>query len=628
MSSHRRLLVFGSYDAALHPRVAVLRDGLAARGWIVRELNAPLGATTADKVHAAGSVRAGIRMAARLGRSWSRLVRGAGAARGSGGPDVVLVGYMGHADVHLARLLFPHAVIVLDHLVGLAETVHDRGLGSGAKLQGLRAVDRSALQAADIVVVDTPEQARQLPPEGRGKAIVVPVGAGDEWFAAGRAAERSGRSGDPLRVVFFGLYTPLQGAPVIGEALGMLADDPIDVTMIGHGQELALAQAAAAANPRVDWIEWVGAADLPPLVAQHDVCLGIFGDGPKTQRVIATKVYQGMAAGCAVVTAQTPAVVRLGDGVLTVPANDPSALAQTLRGLANDPAAVGAARQRASARAQEFSPAEAVADLDGALRTASPPQSRRLPPLTLNAWLRWDVIRQVVAAADPATVLEIGPGEGAAACRLAIGRTYTGVEMSERTRTITRERLAAQGTPSRMLGSLAELATDEQFDLVCAFEVLEHIEDDEPALQSWVRRVRPGGTLLLSTPADPNRMGPHDVVAGHFRRYSAEALSTLAQRCGLVDIHTVHVGYPFGYALEAVRNRAARQHPSLTGSSTTGSATDLDYEALTEQSSSIMQPPAWAGLATQAASAPARWLQRCNPGAGTGLVLTARAPDG
>ena len=42
----RRLLVFGSYDATLHPRVAVLRDGLAARGWQVEELNEPLGAAT------------------------------------------------------------------------------------------------------------------------------------------------------------------------------------------------------------------------------------------------------------------------------------------------------------------------------------------------------------------------------------------------------------------------------------------------------------------------------------------------------------------------------------------------------------------------------------------------------
>ena len=67
------------------------------------------------------------------------------------------------------------------------------------------------------------------------------------------------------------------------------------------------------------------------------------------------------------------------------------------------------------------------------------------------------------------------------------------MELSERTRHVTAARLAAQGTPGRLLGSIEELAPDERFDLVCAFEVIEHIEDDAAALGAWVRRLRPGG---------------------------------------------------------------------------------------------------------------------------------------
>ncbi|MGB7982191.1 MAG: hypothetical protein WCF36_15525, partial [Candidatus Nanopelagicales bacterium] len=133
-----RLVVFGSYDAALHPRVAVLRDGLAARGWVVTEVNAPLGASTADKVAAAGSMLAAVRLGGRQVRSWARLVRDPGNRPA---PDVVLVGYLGHADVHLARLRHPRATIVLDHLVGLADTVRDRGLAGGLRLRVLDLVD-------------------------------------------------------------------------------------------------------------------------------------------------------------------------------------------------------------------------------------------------------------------------------------------------------------------------------------------------------------------------------------------------------------------------------------------------------------------------------------------------------
>ena len=43
-------------------------------------------------------------------------------------PDVVLVGYLGHFDVHLARLLFRGVPVVLDHLVGASDTARDRRL--------------------------------------------------------------------------------------------------------------------------------------------------------------------------------------------------------------------------------------------------------------------------------------------------------------------------------------------------------------------------------------------------------------------------------------------------------------------------------------------------------------------
>jgi 2-polyprenyl-3-methyl-5-hydroxy-6-metoxy-1,4-benzoquinol methylase len=623
--TRRRLLVFGSYDTSLHPRVAVLRDGLAAHGWQVEELNAPLGAATRDKVAAARSPGAAAGLAARQAVAWRGLVAGARARTGAD-PDVVLVGYMGHADVHLARALFPRSTIVLDHLVGLADTVADRQLGTTATMGVLAAADRAALRAADVIVVDTEQQEATLPAQVRQRAVVVPVGAGQEWIAAGERAaagraHRAAGSPQPMRVVFFGLYTPLQGAQVIGRALAQLADAPIEVTMVGTGQDLEATRAAAGRAGNVRWIDWVPGGDLPDLVASHDVCLGIFGTGPKAQRVVPTKVYQGMAAGCAVVTCASPAVAPLADAVLTVPPGDPDALAALLRDLAADKESLDMARRRARQAAGSYSPVPATADLDARLQGVPAPVA--LPPLTFNAWLRWDVLASELAGIEARDVLEIGPGEGAAACRLARGRAYTGIELSARTRAITEQRLVAQGTPGRLLGSLAELGGDEEFDLVCAFEVIEHIEDDRAALAQWAARVRPGGTLVLSTPAGPGRMGPHDVIAGHFRRYSADGLADLARGAGLVDVRIQHVGYPFGYALEAVRNAvAARRLAARPADPVSGD----DVAHLTEASSSIMQPPAWSGTATRLATAPGRWVQRRFPERGTGLVLVARAP--
>jgi glycosyltransferase involved in cell wall biosynthesis len=212
----------------------------------------------------------------------------------------------------------------------------------------LRAIDAGALRSADLVAVDTEEHLSTLPPRHRDRAVVVPVGAPRPWFDAAPEDTGAAEPDAPLRVLFFGLYTPLQGAPVIGRALARLAGSPIEVTMVGQGQDGPQTRQAAAANPAVRWLDWVAPDELPALVAAHDVCLGIFGTGPKALRVVPNKVFQGAAAGCAIVTSDTPPQRRmLGDGAVFVPPGDPEALAGALRALAADRDALLRARTAA-----------------------------------------------------------------------------------------------------------------------------------------------------------------------------------------------------------------------------------------------------------------------------------------
>ncbi|HEX2499230.1 MAG TPA: glycosyltransferase [Actinomycetes bacterium] len=373
-----RVLVFGTYDAARHPRIAVLTEGLRRHGAEIAECNVPLGLDTADRVAILRQPWRLPVLAGRIGRSWRALAR---RARRLPAPDLVLVGYLGHFDVHLARRLFPATPIVLDHLIGAADTAKDRGVYGGTTARLLQRLDRAALRAADVVVVDTDEHLAILPEEYRTKAVAVAVGAAQPWFDAGRRAA-VGEPGiavgapetaaEPLRVVFFGLYTPLQGAPVIGAALRELAGLPIQVTMIGTGQDLAATRAAAGAGTDIRWLDWAAATELPALVAGHDVCLGIFGTGPKASRVVPNKVFQGAAAGCAIVTSDTPPQRRaLGDAAVLVPPGDSSALANALRALAADPALTAAYRRAAvELAASRFSADAVIAPLLDRLATA------------------------------------------------------------------------------------------------------------------------------------------------------------------------------------------------------------------------------------------------------------------
>lgn len=76
-----------------------------------------------------------------------------------------------------------------------------------------------------------------------------------------------------------------------------------------------------------------------------------------------------------------------------------------------------------------------------------------------------------------------------------------------------------------VLGEVTSLPfADDAFDLVCALDIIEHVDDDDGALSELSRVAKPGGTLLISTPLHPSRWTPFDDLVGHKRRYEPQSL--------------------------------------------------------------------------------------------------------
>jgi glycosyltransferase involved in cell wall biosynthesis len=326
-----RVCVFGTYDDRRHPRVAVLVEGLAAHGIEVEECNERWDAPTSERVAALRSPVVALRLGARLLGCWWRLWW---RARRVGRVDAVVVGYLGVLDIHLARWSFRGVPLVLDHLAPVGGTVQDRGAGSGLRARFAAALDRAAVRRSQLVVVDTDEHLDRL---GDHPGVVVPVGATTAWFDAARDA-REGSDRAP-HVVFFGLFTPLQGTPVVAEAVAAALDAGCEfrATIIGSGQDEQRCRRILAGHDAIEWRRWVDPEELPGVVARADVCLGIFGTTPKSLRVVPTKVFQGAAAGCAIVTSDTaPQRRALADAAVFVPPGDAQALARVLVRLAGD----------------------------------------------------------------------------------------------------------------------------------------------------------------------------------------------------------------------------------------------------------------------------------------------------
>src|SRR5579863_2427810 len=132
----------------------------------------------------------------------------------------------------------------------------------------------------------------------------------------------------------------------------------------------------------------------------------------------------------------------------------------------------------------------------------------------------WPLVQSLLPAA--ARRLEVAPGLRP---RLPIEGTQF-VDISAAAVARLRERGA-----QAMVGKVTRLPfADGSFDLVCAFDIIEHVDDDEGALSEVSRTVRPGGSVLVSIPLYAALWTSFDDFVGHKRRYEPpDLLSKLAR---------------------------------------------------------------------------------------------------
>lgn len=94
-----------------------------------------------------------------------------------------------------------------------------------------------------------------------------------------------------------------------------------------------------------------------------------------------------------------------------------------------------------------------------------------------------------------------------------------------------------------VLGNVSSLPfADNSFDVVCAFDIIEHVDDDDRALAEVSRATKPGKIILISTPLHPTLWTSFDDFVGHGRRYDPSQLLSKLARHHLVVEHSAIFG--------------------------------------------------------------------------------------
>src|SRR5579871_3370987 len=131
----------------------------------------------------------------------------------------------------------------------------------------------------------------------------------------------------------------------------------------------------------------------------------------------------------------------------------------------------------------------------------------------------------------PAQILEVGCGPGGNLGMLKAFGEVTGLEPDDASRAYAAEHNHVRVEGGLLPGGLP--FAPATFDLACAFDVIEHVDEDAASVAAIARLVKPGGYLATTVPGQPWMWSRHDEAHHHKRRYRMAAYRALFEAAGL-----------------------------------------------------------------------------------------------
>lgn len=230
--------------------------------------------------------------------------------------DVLVVGYSISRFMVIFAKIISRKPVIWNPLFSLYDSwVLDRKLVSKwhPKAWYYFFLDWVACVVADGILLDTDQSIdffNRMFHIRKEKFKRIFVGTDEDVF---HFREKKERMGTDFSVFFHGNFLPFHGVRYILEAAKILEKDGVRFTIIGSGQtsqdDLKIAEDLNLTN--VEFIPRIPYDELAERITEADLCLGVFGDVKRVNRVIPNKIFEAVASGIPVLTATSIAVKEL-----------------------------------------------------------------------------------------------------------------------------------------------------------------------------------------------------------------------------------------------------------------------------------------------------------------------------
>lgn len=254
--------------------------------------------------------------------------------------DLMIVAFPSHTDMPVARVVcsLKRVPLIFDALISGYDTILDRQNAHPKSLTAKKTywIDRMACQLADIILLDSQASIRYFVEAFRlqeRKFRRLWVGADDDILRPCPYPSDN----LPFTVFFTGTFIPLHGIEYIINAAKILEErgEAIRFVIVGSGQtfQKITDMASDLAVSNVQFERPVPYEQLPQLMSQAHLCLGVFGTSAKAGRGVPLKILIALASNRPVLTGDTPAIREVfshGDNIWLCPVGNATALADSI----------------------------------------------------------------------------------------------------------------------------------------------------------------------------------------------------------------------------------------------------------------------------------------------------------